>query len=119
MPVIVAFKNTPNESLELTRWVDDGDPNMKQKIQEMMVLVERLYLKFTRSENTSENAMIAAGRAEGRKARDLVSEHRNMIHYALYEGRCLDPKRLSYFLPERTATEGNLTEEEVRKILAG
>lgn len=117
MPVLVAFKNTPNESLELTRWVDSRDPDAKQKTHEMMVLVERLYPKLTRTGNTGNNSMVPAGRTEGMKARDYVTKHRNMIHYALYEGRCLDPKRLSYFLPERTIEEGNLTEEEVRKIL--
>lgn len=59
--------------------------------------------------------MLAAGTADGMKLRDFVTKHPNMIHYALYEGRCLDPKRLSYFYSERTIDEGNLTEEEIRK----
>lgn len=118
MTVIVAFKNTSHESLELTRWVDTGDPDAKQKIQEMMALVERLYPKFTRKQNSGTSAMVAAGKVDGKKPRDVVTQHRNMIHYALYEGRCLDPERLSYFLPERTIEEGNLTEEEIRRILA-
>lgn len=117
MPLIFAYNNTPTESLELTRWVDTGDPEIKQKIQELMVVAQRLFPKFTRNQNTGKNTMMAAGTAEGRKPRDFVTKHRNMIHYALYEGRCLDPQRLSYFLPERTIEEGYLTEEEVRKIL--
>ncbi|MGA2460450.1 MAG: hypothetical protein ABSF82_03410 [Candidatus Bathyarchaeia archaeon] len=118
MPVIVAFKNTPNESLELTRWVDTGDPEAKQKMHEMMALVDRLYLKLARTQATGKDAMVAAGTTEVTRAQDYAIKHRNTIHYALYEGRCLDPKRLSYFLPDRTIEEGNLTEKEVRRILA-
>jgi len=85
----------------------------------MQALVTRLYLKLSRTGgNNHEQTMVAVGRSGTMSKPNALRGRGSMIHYALYEGRCLDPKKLSYFSPERTIEEGNLTLEEVRKILA-
>jgi len=47
-----------------------------------------------------------------RKTEDITK----IVHYAWYEGHCLDPKRLSYFIPEKTLAEGDMTIEEIRDL---
>ena len=116
---LVAVRNTLHESLEITRWVDVNESDMKQIEKEMMSLVDRLYLKLSKSRK-SEKLMIAVGiSSEVLEApRDEIKKLTNKIHYALYGGHCLDPKKLSYFVPEKTIEEGELTLKEVKKILS-
>ena len=118
MPLIVAVVNSAHESLEITRWVDVSEDELKRLKDEMLALVTRLYPRLTRTDTKNRQTMSAVGSADAMSNPDSLAKQEKAIHYALYEGRCLDPKGLSYFVPERTIEEGNLTLEEVRKILA-
>jgi len=46
------------------------------------------------------------------KAKDITK----IVHYAWYQGHCLDPEKLSYFIPEKTLAEGDMTVEEIRNL---
>jgi len=119
MPLIVAVVNSRHESLEIMRWVKGSEDDIKRIENEMLALVARLYPKLSQAGyNNREEVMTAVG-CSGTRSNSWPDRSDDMIHYALYEGRCLDPKALTYFLPEKTVKEGNLTLDEVRKILVG
>jgi hypothetical protein len=119
---LVAVRNTLNESLEITRWIDINKINKKdiERLEkELIAIVERLYLKLSRNKKHEEAmAMIGISSEVLNISQDEAKKFTNKIHYILYEGHCLDPERLSYFLPEKTIEEGELTLEEVKKILS-
>jgi len=119
----VAVRNTLDESLEITRWVDISSASRRdiERIEnELIALLDRLYPKITRKgKGKKEKAMAMVGiSSEVLDVSANDAKKLNKIHYALYEGHCLDPERLSYFLPENTIEEGDLTLEEVKKILS-
>ncbi len=118
---LVAVRNTALESLEITRWIDTNKSDVKQMEREMITLMDRLYPKIsTKGEDSLKNPMIAVGISEEdlEVPRSEVKKLTGKIHFALYEGHCLDPKKLSYFLSEKTTAEGELTLDEVKKILS-
>jgi hypothetical protein len=119
---LVAVRNTLNESLEITRWIDISKTSKKDidKLEkELSIIANRLYSKLSRNKN-NEKAMAMIGTSSEvldisqNEAKNLT----NKIHYIIYEGYCLDPERLSYFLQEKTIEEGELTLEEIKKILS-
>lgn len=119
MPLILAVVNTPNESLEITRWVNAPEDEIRRIENQMLTLVRRLYPRLSRADRReNQRTMVAVGHSDEESEPDDLKERKGIIRYALYEGRCLDPKGLSYFIPERTIEEGNLTLKEARKILA-
>ena len=119
MPLIEVVLNTPHESLEITRWVKAPESEIRRIENQMQTLVTRLYLRLPKADHRDhQRTMIAVGRSEEEPEAGDLNERKGIIHYALYKGRCLEPRKLSYFLPERTIEEGDLTEEEVRKMLA-
>jgi hypothetical protein len=117
---LVAVRNTLHESLEVTRWINVSESNVEQVEKEMMALVDRFYPKLSgKDKKKQEKTVIAVGILSEvlDVPRDKVKNLTKKIHYALYEGHCLDPEKLSYFVPEKTIDEGELTLEEVKKIL--
>lgn len=121
MPLIqlVALRNTPHESLEITRWINVSDVKWVEK--EMIALINRLYPKLSRTDKKEQKkAMTGVGVSNEvlEVPPDKIRNLTNKIHYALYEGHCLDPEKLSYFLPEKIIEEGELTLEQVKRILS-
>ena len=118
MPIITVVLNTQNESLEITRRVRAPEYEIKRIEKQMETLAIRLYQKLSkRRDRGHQRVMIGLARSnEELNAADLI-EHKDIIHYTLYEGRCLEPQKLSYFLKEKTIDEGDLSLKEIRKIL--
>jgi hypothetical protein len=44
-------------------------------------------------------------------------EMENLIKYQLMEGKCLDEKRLSYFIPSKIIKKGSLTIDEFMELI--
>jgi len=108
------------ESLEITRWVDTNETDIEHVEKEMRALIGRLYPKLSREDRKKrKKAMTAVGESNEvlEVPPDEVKKLTNKIHYALYRGHCLDPKNLSYFLPEDTIEEGELSLEEAKGFL--
>jgi len=118
---VVAVRNTSQESLEITRWVDTNETDTERVKKEMRALIDRLYPKLSRDDRKKrKEAMTAVGESNEvlEVPPGVVKKLTNKIHYALYGGHCLDPKKLSYFLPEDTIEEGELSLEEAKGILS-
>jgi hypothetical protein len=116
MPLILAVVNSERDSLEVWRWVDDPEERILESEKSLEAIATRLYLKLVSDVTNHQPGLVAAGHSEEPRPRRLKGNDK--IHYALYEGKCLDPERFSYFLPDRTIKEGTLTEAEIRKMLA-
>ena len=119
---LVAVRNTINESLEITRWIDVSKTNkmdIDRLEKELVVIANRLYSKLSRNKNHEEAmAMIGISSEVLNISQDEAKNLTKKIHYVLYKGYCLDPERLSYFLPDKTIDEGELSLEEVKKIIS-
>jgi len=119
---LVAVRNTLNESLEITRWIDISKTSKKdiERLEkELSIIANRLYSKLSRNKNDEEAmAMIGISSEVLDISQNEAKNITNKLHYILYKGHCLDPERLSYFLPEKTMEEGEITLEEVKKILS-
>ena len=117
---LVAVINSLTESFEVTKWYDPCKSDMQRMTNGLLAITKKLYSKIVeeQGEETPDKRMMAVGEssqvldAESSKAKDITK----MVHYALYKGHCLDPKKLSYFIPERTLTEGDMTIEEIRDL---
>jgi hypothetical protein len=119
---LVAVRNTLNDSLEITRWIDISKTSKRdidRLEKELSIIANRLYSKLSRNKNNEEAMAIIGISSEvldisQNEAKNLT----NKIHYVLYKGHCLDPERLSYFQPDKTIDKGELTLEEIKKILS-
>jgi hypothetical protein len=86
----------------------------------MPAIVDRLYPVLSKmGGRAKEKAMTSVGISDrvSNTPPDKSTKTKEGVHYALYQGHCLDPENLSYFIPEKTVEEGFLTLEEVREIL--
>lgn len=113
--LVLAVVNSEHESLEIWQWVNVAEDQLMRVEKQMATIARRLYFKLSRETN-HQIGMVAVGHSEESEPND-PKKRKNMIHYALYQGKCLDPERFSYFLPERTIEEDTLTLDEVRKLL--
>jgi len=117
---VVAVINSATESFEVTMWYDPSRAHSKQVQNEALAISKKLYAVIVEAQrgNVPEDKMIAVGTGgqifdmESSKTVDLTKK----VHYAWYRGHCLDPKKLSYFIPEKTLAEGDMTLEETRKL---
>ena len=116
---LVAVINSLTESFEVTKWYDPRKGDPQRMTNELLAIAKKLYSKIVEEQGeVPYNKMMAVGEssqvldAESSKAKDITK----MVHYAWYKGHCLDPKKLSYFIPERTLTEGDMTIEEIRDL---
>ncbi len=107
---IITVLSTAHESLEITGWVNPNKNNVKQVEKEMLVLVNRLYSRFSRkSGRKKENTMMWLSKETIKIPAHEARKLANKIHYTLYKGSCLDPKKLAYFMPEKTTEEGDIS----------
>lgn len=115
---IVTVKNTSDESLEITRWVNSNQ-NIQKIEKETLAILTRLYSKLSmRKKNLHEKTMLGVGsNMESNVSSMQAKRLTNKIHYVLYEGRCLDSKKLSYFVPNKTIKRGELTLQQFLKML--
>ena len=117
---LVAVINSLNESFEVTKWYDPRKGDPRRMTNELFAIAEKLYSKIVEQQGgeVPDKKMMAVGEssqvldAESSKAKDIAK----MVHFAWYKGHCLDPKKLSYFIPERTLAEGDMTVEEIRDL---
>lgn len=117
---LVAWINSPTESFEVTKWYDlsKGDP--QQMMNDLLAISKKLYSVIVKGQRRKvpDKTMTAAGMSsqvldiESPKATDITK----IVHYAWYRGHCLDPKKLSYFIPEKTLAEGDMTVEKIRNL---
>lgn len=116
---LVVVINSQNESFEVTKWCDVSKRDPKQVRNELLAISKKLYRRIVEDQRGEDDRrMIGIGEggqvleAESSKAREITSK----VHYAWYKGHCLDPKKLSYFMPEKTLAEGDMTVEEIRNL---
>ncbi|MBI2076268.1 hypothetical protein HYW99_01375 [Candidatus Woesearchaeota archaeon] len=114
---LIVVINSPNESFEVTKWYDVSKDNPQQMKNELQAIAKKLYSKIVKQDRqkTPDEEMIAVGTVSGSNPSKIKDVTRK-VHYAWYKGYCLDPKRLSYFMPEKTLTEGYMTVEEIRNL---
>ena len=117
---LVAWINSPTESFEVTKWYDPSKGDPKQMMNELLAISKKLYSAIVKQRRAKvpDKKMTAVGMsyqaldAKSSKAKDITK----MVHYAWYKGHCLDPERLSYFVPEKTLAEGDMTVEKIRNL---
>lgn len=117
---LVAVINSLTESFEVTKWYDQRNGDPQRMTKELLAITKKLYSKIVEQQGgeVPDKKMIAVGEssqvldAKSSKAKDIIK----IVHYAWYKGRCLDPKKLSYFIPEKTLAEGDMTVEETRNL---
>ena len=118
---LVCWTNSPRESFEVTKWYDPSKiVNQEQINNELLAISNKLYSAIIEQHGRKapKNKMTAIGMSsqvldvKKSEEKDIT----NRVHYAWYEGRCLDPKRLSYFIPKKILIEGNMTIEEIRNL---
>jgi len=117
---LVAVINSLTESFEVTKWYDPRKGDPRRMTNELLAIAKKLYSKIVEEQGgeVPYKKMMAVGEssqvldAESSKAKGITK----MVHYAWYKGHCLDPKKLSYFIPEKTLAEGEMTVGEIRKL---
>lgn len=117
---LVAVINSLTESFEVTKWYDPRKGDPQRMTNELLAIAKKLYSEIVEQQGgeVQDEQMIAVGEssqvldAESSKVKDITK----IVHYAWYKGHCLDPKKLSYFIPEKTLAEGEMTVEEIRNI---
>lgn len=117
---LVAWTNSPTQSFEVTKWYDLSMDDPREAISDLLIISRKLYSLVVekRSAGTPKENMFTAGVSSkvldisASEARELVK----IVHYAWYEGHCLSPEKLSYFVPEKILAETDITVEELRNL---
>lgn len=117
---LVAVINSLTESFEVTKWYDPSKGDPQQMTNELRAISKKLYSQIVKQRGVEEpdKKMIAVGESsqvlevKSSKAKDITT----IVHYAWYKGHCLDPEKLSYFIPEKTLARGEMTLEEIRNL---
>lgn len=117
---LVAVINSLTESFEVTKWYDPSKGNRQRMTNELLAIAEKLYSKIVEEQGGEVPNEIMAAVGTSSQVLDVKSSElkdiTEIVHYAWYKGHCLDPKKLSYFIPERTLAEGEMTVEEIRDL---
>jgi hypothetical protein len=118
---LVVVMNSPSESFEVTKWYDLGKGDPKRMRNELVAIAKKLYsvVLEERGQQVPKEMMIGVGESSQElDTREISSlgDITEKVHYALYEGHCLDRKKLSYFIPEKTLAEGEMTTEKIRNL---
>lgn len=113
---LIAVVNTIDRSLELYKWVKNTDPTISKEQKELMKNADKLF-SLIADENLSHHKqrMIAVGEVYNDIEQD-DSFDPNILDYILYEGKCMDEKKLSYFIPKRVIEKGTLTPNQIKNL---
>ena len=117
---VVAVINSLTESFEVTKWYDPRKDDPQQMMNELLAIAEKLHSEIVEQQGgeVPDKKMIAVGTSsqvldtKSPNSKDITKT----VHYAWYRGHCLDAKKLSYFIPEKTLAEGDMTIEEIRSL---
>ena len=117
---LVAWTNSPTQSFEVTKCYDLSRNDARNALKDLIIISKKLHSLIVEGKNTDvpNEKMFTAGVSSkvfdvsSSEAKDIVK----IVHYVWYEGHCLDPKKLSYFVLEKTLAEGDITVDELRNL---
>jgi hypothetical protein len=113
----IAVANWKNEQLEISKWFRSTDE--KKMCKELQQLLVKVYLKCVQKHATGDdssdirNADMAFGTANSEDPKKIPADKVTKIHYVFAKGRYLDPKKRSYFSPEKIILEGDVDMDEL------
>lgn len=117
---LVAWTNSPTQSFEVTKCYDLSTDDVRDAMKDLLVISKKLHSLVVKGKNTAipNKKLFTAGVSNkvfdvsSSEAKDIVKT----VRYAWRQGHCLDPKKLSYFVPERILAEGDITVDELKNL---
>lgn len=117
---LVAWTNSRSQSFEVTKLYDLSTDDAQNAMKDLLVISKKLYSLIVKGKDTEipSEKMFTAGVSSRvwdvstSEANDMVK----IVHYAWYKGHCLNPEKLSYFVPEKILAEDDITIDELTNL---